>query len=474
MNYSHLLESILKYTDEGILVVDTNANVVLYNEPATSIAGISQEEAIGKNILEIFPDLTPETSTFYRVLKSNEAIIDYVQTYQNYKGQMVTTVTTTIPLIEDGTQVGALEIYRNFSQVKELSEKLIKLQHELYNKNLKKKHYEGNGTSFTIDDIIGESNAIDRLKKQIRIIANSPSSVLVCGETGTGKELVVQAIHNDSYLRRAKPFIAQNCAALPATLLEGILFGTASGSFTGAVDKPGLFELADGGTLFLDEINSMDMQLQGKLLRVLQDGIIRRVGGTKTITVDVRVIASTNKDPITAVEGQTLREDLYYRLNVLSIELPPLRRRKEDIPLLTSYYINYYNNKLNKRVKGSSSKATEALCSYDWPGNIRELKYVIEGMMHFIDKDFIQQSDLPINIINKRILNNEIEENKNKQQQLSLKEELSEYEKQIIEMAIEKTNGNCAKAARILNVPKQTLHNKIKKHGIEWKTIIDE
>lgn len=302
VDYKFLLESILKHLDEGILVVDKNADVTFYNEPATNIAGITPDRAIGKNILDIFPDLTPETSTFYQVLRTKQPIIDYVQTYMNFQGMKVSTLTSTIPLIKHGEIIGALEIYRDLTQVKELSEKVLNLQSELFKKTRNVKSYQGNGVRYTFDDIIGESPAIKELKKRAQKIADSDSPVLVYGETGTGKELLIQAIHNASKARRHKPFIAQNCAALPNTLLDSILFGTTTGSFTGAKDKPGLFELADGGTLFLDEINSMDMELQGKLLRVLQDGMIRRVGGTNTIIVDVRIIASTNEPPSQLVE----------------------------------------------------------------------------------------------------------------------------------------------------------------------------
>ncbi len=473
VDYKFLLASILKQLDEGILVVDTDANVTFYNEPATNIAGITPEIAIGKNILEIFPDLTPETSTFYNVLKNKEPIIDYVQTYMNFQGKKVSTVTSTIPLMKKGELVGALEIYRDFTQVKELSEKISNLQSQLFKKNGTEKIYKGNGTVYTFEDIIGESSGIKKLKEKALKTADSSSPVLVYGETGTGKELLVQAIHNASRFRKNKPFIAQNCAALPKSLLESILFGTASGSFTGAKDKPGLFELADGGTLFLDEINSMDMELQGKLLRVLQDGIIRRVGGTNTITVDVRIIASTNEDPLKAVEKKILRQDLYYRLNVINLNILPLRERREDIPMLINFFINMYNKKLNKKVKDISAKTMEALCSYIWPGNVRELKYALESTMNFIEGDIIAFEDIPQHIFNGMKQGQAIRLESARPEDIPpLSEALDRYERELIQKAIENTNGNCAKAARLLKIPRQTLHNKVKKYKIMWQTKI--
>ncbi|WP_312199711.1 sigma-54 interaction domain-containing protein [Anaerospora hongkongensis] len=474
MDYKLLLESVLKHLDEGILVVDKNAVVTFYNEPATNIAGITQEKAIGKNILEIFPELTPESSTFYRVLQNKQPIIDYVQTYQNYQGAKVSTLTSTIPLMEQGEIVGALEIYRDLTQVKELSEKVLNLQSELFKKKHDEKAYKGNSVTYTFEDIIGQSRAIKDVKQRARKIADSDSPVLVYGETGTGKELLVQAIHNGGK-RKSQPFIAQNCAALPNTLLDSILFGTTSGSFTGAKDKPGLFELAHGGTLFLDEVNSMDMELQGKLLRVLQDGVIRRVGGTSTVVVDVRIIASTNEHPLKMVEQKLLRKDLYYRLNVIPLNIPALKERKEDIALLTRHFIAMYSGKVGRQVADISSEALQILQAYHWPGNIRELQYAIESIMNFTESNTIDVADIPQHISSSLYTAartaDEFVENP---RLTSLEAKLNDYEKQIIKQAIRQANGNGAKAARLLSMPRQTLHNKMRKYNISWEIMIND
>lgn len=474
MDYKYLLESILQNLDEGILVVDTQANVTFYNEPATDIAGITENEAIGKNILDIFPDLTLETSTFYQVLRTREPVIDFVQTYMNFQGKKVSTLTSTIPLMRNDQIVGALEIYRDLTQVKELSEKIMSLQKELFKREANDKSFKGNGTVYSMKDIIGNSHSIRGLKEKIIKIADSSSPILIYGETGTGKELFVQALHNASKMRKNKPFIAQNCAALPKSLLESILFGTSSGSFTGAKDKPGLFELADGGTLFLDEVNSMDIELQGKLLRVLQDGVVRRIGGTKTTTVDVRIIASTNEEPLTIVEKKVLRKDLYYRLNVISLNIPPLRERKEDIPILVDYFIKQYNDKLFKNIQSAAPEVLQMFQRYDWPGNIRELKYSIESIMNFIDGEIIEQDDVPVNITCSYKISQDIKpEAYFEEGGIPLYEAMEQYEITLIGKAIQKANGNCAKAARILNIPRQTLHNKIKKYNISWQVIAE-
>ncbi|HQE66645.1 MAG TPA: sigma 54-interacting transcriptional regulator, partial [Bacillota bacterium] len=373
MNYKRLLELILLNLDEGIIVTDAKANITFYKEPVTNIGGIDSHTAVGKNILDVFPGLTPETSTFYNVLRTQKPIIEHIQHYTNYQGKKVSTVTSTIPIIENGELSGCFEIFKDLTQVMELSEKIMHLQEKLYKSSKRKNQFNENGAKYTFENIIGISSSIQQLKSKARRIAGSNSPVLVYGETGTGKELLVQAIHNSDPKRKNKPFIAQNCAALPFTLLESILFGTAEGSFTGAKDNPGLFELAHGGTLYLDEVNSLNTELQAKLLRVIQDGVVRRVGAAKTKDVDVRIIASTNEHPEELVKKKLLREDLYYRLNVIYLELPPLRERKEDIDALVKHFIDRNNESLGKKVTGASEEVIKVFEEYPWPGNVREL-----------------------------------------------------------------------------------------------------
>ncbi|MGE5632669.1 MAG: sigma-54 interaction domain-containing protein [Caulobacteraceae bacterium] len=473
MNYKKLLELILVNLDEGIIVTDSKANITFLNEPATSIAGINYGTAIGKNILEVFPGLTPETSTFYNVIKYKKPLIEHIQHYTNYEGRKVSTVTSTIPIVESNELVGCLEIFKDLTQVMELSEKVVRLQEQLYKRDNGEKDYNKNGARYSFSDIIGKSPQIRMLKKKAMKIAGSNSPVLIYGETGTGKELLIQAIHNAGSKRKNKPFIAQNCAALPYNLLESILFGTASGSFTGAKDNPGLFELADGGTLFLDEINSLDIELQAKLLRVIQDGVVRRVGGTKTKDVDVRIVASTNEDPVKLVESNRLREDLFYRLNVIYLEIPPLRERIEDIPLLVDHFIAMFNNKLNKQITGISAEALDLLKKYTWPGNVRELEHLVESVMNTTDNNTISREDISSNP--GRRLSVPKEQYKTMDEdfvQTDLNTAVSSYEKELIKKALRHANGNISKAARALNLPKQTLHNKIKKYDIKILTEI--
>ncbi|MBV1821750.1 sigma 54-interacting transcriptional regulator, partial [Bacteroidales bacterium MSK.15.36] len=270
---------------------------------------------------------------------------------KNCKGKNVTIVTSIIPIMGGNKVTGAIEIFKDITKVMELSNKVLVLQKALYNNYNEENKFLANGTQYSLGDIVGDSPPMKQLKEKICKVSFSNSPVFVFGETGTGKELVVQSIHNLSS-RRDKLFIAQNCGALPENLLESILFGTVQGSFTGAKDKQGLFELADGGTLFLDELNAMSLGLQAKLLRVIEDGVVRRVGSTKTKIVDVRIITASNINPEKLVEEGKLREDLYYRLNVIYFHIPPLRERKEDIPILVDHFIKYYNKKMKMFVKG--------------------------------------------------------------------------------------------------------------------------
>jgi len=469
MNYKRLLELILLNLDEGIIVTDANANITFYNEPATNIAGIDSKTAIGKNILDIFPGLTPETSTFYNVIRTKKPMIEHIQHYTNFQGRKVSTVTSTIPIIENGELVGCFEVFKDLTQVSELSEKLLRLQEQLYSGNASKKLYNKSGAKYTFDNIICVSPSMKKLKDRARQIAGSNSPVLVYGETGTGKELLVQSIHNADPRRKSKPFIAQNCAALPFTLLESILFGTAAGSFTGARENPGLFELADGGTLYLDEINSLNIELQAKLLRVLQDGVVRRVGAAKTKDVDVRIIASTNEEPSKLLEKKLLREDLYYRLNVIYFEIPPLRERREDIPILTEYFIKRSNEQLGKNVTGVSPEVLKIFQSYSWPGNVRELEHLLESAMNMTDSKILGLNDIQYDFEKRHRISKTVPSYDEAIPSCNLNEAMDNYEKAIIIKALKASGGNISAAARSLGLPKQTMHNKLKKHNIRLK-----
>lgn len=451
---------ILNYLDEGIHIVDKNGKIVYYNSSAQGLDGIDSEKAIGRNLLQIYPSLTEETSTLLTAIQTGAPILKKQQTFINYKGEKITTINSSIPIKSRGKILGAIEISNDITNVRQMSEQIIDLQDQLLTNNRTKspEQTKDNGM-FTITDIVGQDPEIVRLKNLALQAAKTNASVLISGDTGTGKELFVHSIHNAS-IRRNKPFIAQNCAALPATLLEGILFGTTKGGFTGAEDRPGLFELSHGGTLFLDEINSMPLELQSKLLRVLQDGNIRRVGGTNTKNIDLRIIAATNIPPEEAIEKKQLRKDLYYRLNVISFEIPALKDRRSDIPILVDYFINKFNKALGKNFTGISKEVKEIFLNYKWEGNVRELEHLIEGIMSLHDAKTIELEHLPRRLKNKNIGKKEGKFN------IPLPKVLEETEKELIEEALILVDNNITHAAVLLGIPRQTLQYKIGKYQL--------
>jgi two-component system response regulator HydG len=317
------------------------------------------------------------------------------------------------------------------------------------------------GDKFDLSNIIGKSKRMREVFELLAMAAPSDAAVLIQGESGTGKELIANAIHQNSP-RASNPLIKVNCAALPESLLESELFGHERGAFTGAVSmRKGRFELADGGSIFLDEISEMDPAMQAKLLRVTQEREFERVGGMKTIEADVRIISATNKDLEQEIREGRFREDLFYRLNVISVPLPPLRERKEDITLLAEHFLSIYSEKNRRLMKGFHPKALDLLMRYDWPGNIRELENTIERSVIMARGDHISPADLPVNI---QALGGELEDDNTG---VLPGWSMREVEKDLIIKTLEQTNGNKTKAAEILGINRKTLQNKIREYKIE-------
>lgn len=459
------IQDILDNIEQGVQIVDCNGRIVYYNRFTAALDNIEMGDALGRHILEIYPSLTEETSTVLKVIKSGLPIMNNQQIFKNYLGIEITTINSTIPIRAGKKVVAVLEISKDITEMKKLSQKVVELQAELLkDSKVRKEAKEGDGSPaiFNFADIIGISEPMLKLKKDALMVAPSPSPVMIYGETGTGKELLVHAIHNASP-RRYKPFIAQNCAALPESLLESILFGTIKGSFTGAENRPGLFELADGGTLFLDELNSMSNNLQAKLLRVIQDGNVRRVGDTKVIHVDVRIITALNIDPIEALEGKIIRDDLFYRLSVISLKMPSLVDKIDDIEPLVKHFINKYNDRLKKHVKRISEEVMDFFKVYKWPGNVRELEHAIEGAMNITDAEIIDVSALPYYLSEMYRRNSSMpHECKTK----SLNIAIEKLEREMIVHAMDCCERNITRAADMLKIPRQTLQYKIGKYNI--------
>jgi arginine utilization regulatory protein len=451
----NILKHLLEYLEEGIQIVDNKGKTIYYNDAMGRVEGLNPKDVVGKKAIEFLKGVEEDSSTLMNALKNGEKYVDIIQNYSSNLGKEVVTINTTIPIFHEEKVIGAIEISKDMTQLKELNEKICRLQ-SINNDNNK---------YYTFKDIIGISKSLkDAVSKAMRA-SLSNSSVMIYGETGCGKELFSQSIHYNG-LRKDKPFIAINCAAIPSSLLEAMLFGTVKGSFTGAEDKKGLFEEANGGTILLDEINSMETTLQSKLLRVLQEGYIRPLGSNVPIDIDVRIIATLNEDPDKLIKEGKLRKDFYYRLSVIRIDVPPLRSRKEDIELLVSYFIEYYNKILGKNVVGIEEDVKKLFLDYNWPGNIRELKNIIESSMNMMDNNLFISKDFIENRITKANANNYHKDIINEFQGLSLENYLQSIEKQMIADSLKKCEYNISKAAAYLKVSRQNLQYKIKKYKL--------
>lgn len=447
-----LLNALIENLEEGIHIVDDKGKTIYYNNAMAQMEGQKKEDVMGKEIQEYLVGLCDETSTLIKAIKTKQKTVDVIQHYSSHFGKKVTTINTTIPVTEDDRVIAAIEIAKNLTQLKELNEKLCMIQNE---DKMGGKHYN-------FSDVITQNESMISSVNKAMKASSSKSTVLIYGETGCGKEVLAQSIHY-SGIRKDKPFVPINCAAIPSALLEGMLFGTSKGSFTGAENKIGLFEIANGGTVLLDEINSLEPYLQSKLLRVLQDGYIRPIGQVDPINIDIRFIATLNEDPEILISQGRLRKDFYYRLSVVRINIPPLRKRKEDVPLLCKYFISYYNNLLGKSVDGLEEEVLKSFMDYYWPGNVRELKNKIEGAMNMSEgsKLLKEYFEVKSDIRGIPIYTGEKFEDSNQ----TLDEYISSIESIIINRVLQKYGGNISKAANELGISRQSLQYKIKKYN---------
>lgn len=451
-----MLEAILNGIDEAIHAVDQDGVTIYYNRVAAEHDGLKVEEVMGKHLLQAFPSLTEHTSTLLKVLHTKKAIYHQNQRFENKNGRLIETINTTIPIIDGEELLGAVEIAKNYGQVKALSNKLMDLQSKIYQKN-QVHEKDAPEITYALDDFVTEDPTCKQVIAEAKLFAATSLPMIIYGETGTGKEIIAQGIHQAS-LRKSAPFITQNCGAIPESLLESILFGTEKGSYTGAIARAGLLELADGGTLFLDELNSMPVELQTKLLRVLEDGTIRRVGGTKTKRVDVRIITAMNESPESCLTQEKLREDLYFRLNTCSINLPPLRERPQDILVLANHFLASQQEETIPTAKPRklSEQVEMILQAYSWPGNVRELKNTMAYVLIKAKEGIITELDLPSKFRRREHVIVHMQDK-------PLREILLETEKRIIKNALFKTKGNVLQAAKQLEIPRQTLQYKISK-----------
>ncbi len=436
----------------SIDILDKDGNIIYMNEAFLDFLKLKEEDVIGKLVTDVNP-----TSKFLETLKSKRASIAEEHVFPNNKPAIV----HRIPIFDDeGEVIGGfgMLLFEDIEKAKAIAEKFAEMNKELtlYKNELAKI----NASRYSLDDIYGISDAINRAKDKVRKMAKVNSNVVILGESGVGKELFAHSIHNESN-RSQGPFVTLNCSAIPENLFESELFGYEEGAFTGAKKggNIGKFELAHGGTIFLDEIGDMSHPMQVKLLRVLQEKEVLRIGGKSPIKLDVRVICATNKDLAKMVEEGTFREDLYYRLNVLTLEIPPLRKRKEDIKLLIEKFLGefYKETGLYRKVP---ENVINKLKEYDWPGNVRELRNVVERMAVSSEGVNITIDDIPRYILKKSLASNY------KTQELGLKSIVESVEKDVIIQMLKEAKGNKSKAAKKLNIPRATLYRKMEDYGI--------
>jgi PAS domain S-box-containing protein len=437
----HFFNVILNSIADGVFTTDNEGKITFINKAASEITGYSSKQALGHYCFDIFrADICQTRCALKETLKTKKEITNLPVTILNKEGRKIPiNISTAVLKNEHGQIIGGVETFRDLSAIEELKKELSQ--------------------RYTLGDIISKNHFIHDIFNILPDIAESDSTVLIQGASGTGKELFAKAIHHLSR-RKEKPFIKVNCGALPDTLLESELFGYVKGAFTDAKkDKLGRFALANEGTIFLDEVGDMSPSLQVKLLRVLQEKEYEPLGSTSSRKTDVRIIAASNKDLSKLVNEDKFRDDLFYRLNVVKIELPPLSKRGEDIPLLIDYFIQKYNAKMGRQITGITEQALRILLNHDYPGNVRELENIIEHAFVLCKRDLIDLDCLP-----KELTITSAE----KDTSPPLKEEspFGRAEVEVIEKALKKYQGNRVKAAHELGIDRTTLWRKMKRYGL--------
>lgn len=442
-----ILKMILEIAYDGIVVIDVKGRISMISNAYKQFLGLEDEDLIGKHISDVI-----ENTRMHIVLKTGVPEINQLQLI---KGNYM--VATRIPYYVGGKIAGAVGkvIFRNVSEVNEIYDKQQALESEL--SQYKSEFYNMYRAKYSLDQIISHDARINHIKSNVQKIATSNANVLLQGESGTGKELFAHAIHTVSN-RNHHPFVVMNCAAIPENLLEAELFGYEDGAFTGASKggRMGKFELANYGTLFLDEIGDMPLTMQAKILRVLQEREIERLGDNRPKRIDVRLIAASNKDLAAMCQAGGFREDLYYRLNVFKLDIPPLRERKDDIKLIVNHFIEMFNKKTHRQIKGVSDHALQLFYNYHWPGNVRELRNLLERAYLIVEgEDYIQPWHLP----------NGLKSNQSADL-VPLKQIINAQEKKVIMERLVTFNGNKSRAAKSLGISRVAFHKKLEKHQL--------
>lgn len=467
-NKIYCYEKIVNLINDGILLTDYKGHVKIFNPAQENLENKKFEDLYDKYLWDFYDYEGEEQSEHRKVYRDKKPVIGKYRllTYKN--GHPRYLYYNTYPILKDNDVIGVFSVSKNEEKLEQLLSETIELKRRLSNTDYTHENVESlsNGTSYTFSDIVGGSEAIQNTIKEAQTIALINKNVLIIGETGTGKEMFAQSIHN--YVNKAEPFLAINCAAIPENLLESILFGSVKGAYTGATDSIGLFEAAGKGTILLDELNSMPVSMQTKLLRVLQERKIRRVGDSKMYPISCRVISAVNEDPLELIEKGFLRKDLYYRISGLTLTIPPLRSRKDDIKFLTDYFIQKNNILMNKNVAIVTKTLMNLLTDYSWPGNVRELEFVVENLMIKVksNSNILTLDELPAHIY--KILNHDtMEHDLNIGGEKMLNDVLDEVEKKMILNALDETQWNITQASKRLGIIRQSLLYRMKRLNIK-------
>ena len=467
------LYPILSALNIGVMITNAEGEIVFYNPVHAEMDGLPSQRVIGQKVTEVY-DFKENSSLVMRCLRTGRPIVECPVIYKTHNGQIVDSIHNVFPLTKSGKITGVISFVKDYHQMEDPADP---------DDRKASPHVFSGDTDFSLDDIIGSNVSFLESINRARMAAKTDSPVLIYGETGTGKELFAQSIHNLSARKNAR-YIAVNCAAIPENLLEGILFGTSKGAFTGALDKPGLFERANGGTLFLDEVNSMSREMQPKLLRAIQEKRVCRIGSHRELKLELKIISSINTTPEQAMEAGNVRRDLLYRLSVVYISLPPLRSRRDDVSLLTRHFINKYNGLLNKNVLDVSNEVKRNFDEYDWPGNVRELENIIEGALNMVGRDQLIETWhlMPGLRISEKAEKRPFKETTRLQRgkdslssskdeerrasffskQTKIKESDKGSSERDIIAALSDADGNITDAAVIMGISRQTLYRKIK------------
>ncbi|ATW25812.1 sigma-54 interaction domain-containing protein [Candidatus Formimonas warabiya] len=467
---NQLLHAIIDRVSDGVYAADREGNILVYNKAFEQIEGTKQVKMLGCKDSDIYLSETLPVDDYQRsaVLKGKKPILNQFISYLSPAGKKVDLVLNSYPYFENGEIAAVYEIGRDVSSANELMQQLM----DNFDRHLPKMRH--NGTQFSLNDIISASPVMTKVILQAKRIAQTKSIVTIIGETGVGKELFAQGIHNASPFAN-KSFVAINCAAIPDTLMEALMMGTVKGAFSGAIDAPGFFEQAEGGTLFLDEINSLSLHLQPKLLRLMQEKTVKRLGDNRERPIKCRIICASNEDLFETVKKGQFREDLFYRLTTQLLYIPPLRHHKEDIPVFLDRFISEMNTELSLNIARIDPAIIDLFSEYHWPGNVRELRHTIECAM-----TFAQSADTTLSlehipaILRTRISQQGLSTNQSISPLIEQNQKLNDFlavcEKMFIEAALARSKGVSSTAAKNIGLSRQNFNYRLRKLGIGYNT----